>query len=310
MKICSLLPSATEILYSLGLEDEIVGVTEICDYPPEVREKRVVCRSLFDPSKLTSAEVEARMQAILERGGSPFVLDVEWLRENKPDLIITQDLCYVCGPDASDVVKVCDALDLGAKVLVLNPKKISEIFASIGQIGQATGTEERARRLITQLKERVSTVSRKAAQACYEPRVFSIEGVNPLVAGGNWLPEMRILAGGRDDVFSPGCSAQRISWDLVLKTDPEVFVIALCSSPISRSIREAEWLTRQEGWCDLSAVRNDRVYVCEHVYFSRPGPRVVTGLQILAQLLHPDIFEGMIPPGAVQPFRAGMIPVG
>jgi iron complex transport system substrate-binding protein len=309
MKICSLLPSATEILYALGLEDQIVGVTDICDYPPEVNRKRVVCRSLFDPEKLTSAEVEARMQKILKNGGSPFVLDVDWLREERPDLIIAQDLCYACSPDASEVVNVCDAFGLAAKILTLHPRTLFEIFDGISQIGSLTGSEQRANYLNSQLRDRVRKVSKKAARADYKPRTVSVEGVDPLVVGGNWLPEMRILAGGRDEFFAPGSPAQRITWDLIRRVAPEVFLIALCSSPIARSIREAAWFTRQEGWSDLPAVRNNRVYVAEHVYFSRPGPRIITGLEMLAQLLHPGIFSEMIPEETVRSFHADMISI-
>ncbi len=307
MKICSLLPSATEILYALGLERQVVGVTDICDHPPEVKGKRVVCRSLFDPAKLTSAEVEARMQAILKDGGSPFVLDIDWFREEKPDLIITQDLCYVCSPDASDVVNICDAFGVGAEILTLRPRTLSEIFDSISRIGHLTGSEERADYLVRRLRNRARTVSEKTARADYKPRIISVEGVDPLVVGGNWLPEMRILAGGRDEFFAPGSPAQRIRWDLIRRAAPEVLLIALCSSPMARSIREAAWLTRQEGWSELPAVRNNRVYVAEHVYFSRPGPRIVTGLEILAQLLHPGMFSGLIPEGTVRSFHAHAI---
>jgi len=302
MRICSLLPGATEILYELGLEDQVVGVTDICDYPQDARKKRVVCRSLFDPAKLTSAEVEARMQEILAKGGSPFILDVDWLREERPDVIIAQDLCYICNPDASEVVNICNAFGMETRVLVLHPRTLHEIFESVKEIGRVTKSEEAAERLAGMLEERVRAISERTSKADNKPHVMSVEGVDPLVVGGNWLPEMRILAGGRDELFSPGCRPRRISWDLIRRIAPEVFVIALCSSPISRSVKEAEWLTRQEGWSELPAVSNGQVYVVEHVYFSRPGPRIVTGLEILAQLLHPDIVEGMIPPETVVKF--------
>jgi iron complex transport system substrate-binding protein len=303
MRICSLVPSATEILYALGLEDSIVGVTDICDYPPEAKNKRVVCRCLFDPAQLTSAEVEARMQAILRDRGSPFVLDVDWLSDERPDLIIAQDLCYRCSPDSSEVIDICSAFGRGAKVLTLHPRTLCEIFGSIRQIGSLTGREQEAIDLNTQLGNRIKAVSKKVEEEAGRiPRVFSVEGIDPLVVGGNWLPEMRMLAGGRDDFFTPGRPAQRIGWDLIRKAAPEVLVIALCSSPMVRSVREAVWLTRQEGWSELPAVKKGRVYVAEHVYFSRPGPRIVTGLEILAQLFHPEVFSEMIPEGTVRAF--------
>ncbi len=309
MKICSLLPSATEILYALGLEDQVVGVTDICDYPPEVRRKRIISRSLFDPATLTSAEVEEKMQAILRNGGSPFVLDVEWLRREMPDLIIAQDVCYRCSPDVSDVAKVCDVSGISGQVLTLHPTTIAGILDSITQIARLTGSEERAEYVTEGMRNRISAVSGKAAIATYRPSVFSVEGVDPLVVGGNWLPEMRVLAGGRDDTFAPGSPAKRIDWDVVRAAAPEVLVIALCSSPMARSIREAEWLRRQEGWSRLPAVRSNRVYVVDHVYFSRPGPRIVTGIEVLAELLNPTLFAGMIPEHAVRSFQNDTISV-
>jgi iron complex transport system substrate-binding protein len=310
MKICSLLPSATEILYALGLEDEVVGVTDICDYPPEVKSKHVVCRSLFDPAKLTSAEVDARMQDILKDGGSPFVLDVEWLRREQPDLIIAQDLCYRCSPDASEVARVCDVSGISAEVLKLHPKTIGGIFDSMARVARLTGSEERASCVIRGLRGRIRAVSEKVADVAYRPRVFSVEGVDPLVVGGNWLPEMRALAGGREDPFAPGSPAKRIDWDVVRAAAPEILVIALCSSPMARSMKESEWLRRQEEWSELPAVRNGRVYVVEHVYFSRPGPRVVMGIEILAELLNPVLFSGHIPEGAARAFPTDAISVG
>jgi len=309
MKICSLLPSATETLYALGLKDEVVGVTDICDYPPEVKSKHVVCRSLFDPAKLTSAEVEARMRDILKDGGSPFVLDVDWLRRVQPDLIIAQDLCYRCSHDASEVAKVCDVSGISAEVLTLHPTTIAGIFDSMTRIARLTGSEEQASRVIKRLRDRIRAVSEKVADATYRPRVFSVEGVDPLVVGGNWLPEMRALAGGRDDLFAPGSPAKRIGWDVVRAAAPEILVIALCSSPMVRSMKESEWLRRHEGWSDLPAVRDGRVYVVEHVYFSRPGPRIVTGIEILAELLNPALFSGTIPEGAARALPTDAIQV-
>ncbi len=302
MKICSLLPSATEILYELGLEGEIVGVTDICDYPLEAIGKRVVCRSLFNPVELTSEEVEMRMKTILSDGSSPFVLDVEWLRKEKPDLIIAQDVCYRCSPDASDVARICDISGISGEILTLHPTTIAGIFDSITCIARATRSKERADRLIKKLRYRIDAVSASIAPASYRPHVFSVEGVNPLVVGGNWLPEMKILAGGNsgNDLLAPGSPARRIEWDVVRAAAPEVFIIALCSSPITRSLKEAEWLEKQEGWSCLPAVMNHRVYVVEHVYFSRPGPRIVTGIEILAALLNPALFSGSIPQGAIR----------
>ena len=138
-------------------------------------------------------------------------------------------------------------------------------------------------------------IASKAAHAHHRPRLVSLEGVNPLVAGGHWIPEIKILAGGRDDLFSPGCPAQRLAWTTIRNYDPEILVITPCSSGLERSLRELHYLVEQDGWWELQAVRAREVYVIEHDYFSRPGPRIVTGLEILAQIVHPELFHDMIP---------------
>ncbi|MDA2932957.1 ABC transporter substrate-binding protein [Acidobacteria bacterium AH-259-D05] len=296
MKICSLLPSGTEILFALGLGEQVVGVTDLCNYPPEAKKKRVVCRSRVDPTHLSSAEVERRIQQILQAGESPFLLDANWLRTEQPELILTQDLCYVCDLDASQLMELSSLLRPQPQILILSPKTLSDIFDNTKKVGEATGALAKAEELVKELRERVDAVASKAAAASYKPRVLSLEGIDPLVAGGHWLPEMKVLAGGRDGLFSPGCPAQRIAWKTVLNSAAEVLVIDLCSSDIGRSLREISSLVRKEGWWELPAVEKGEVYAIDHVYYSTPGPRVVKGLEILAQVLHPELFTGMIPP--------------
>ncbi len=296
MKICSLLPSGTEIAFALGLGDQVVGVTDLCDYPPEARTKYVVSRSLVDTSVLTSAEVEQKMREFAEAGKSTYEIDTQWLYHNNPDVILTQDLCYICDVDASQVFEAVAVFKTQPRVLVLSPRTLGEIFASIIEVGQVAEVRARAEELVGQLRSRVDAIASQAARAAYRPRVFSLEGIGPLVAGGHWIPEMKTLAGGRDEMFSPGCSALRLSWDQVVSYDPEILILTLCSSDLSRSLKEIHWLARQEGWWDLLAVRAGQVYMIDHIYFSRPGPRVVKGVEILAQILHPEIFTGLIPP--------------
>jgi ABC-type Fe3+-hydroxamate transport system substrate-binding protein len=154
---------------------------------------------------------------------------------------------------------------------------------------------EQACVLVASLQARVHAVATQAARAQHRPRLLSLEGVNPLVAGGHWIPELKILAGGRDDLFSPGCPAQRLEWATIRDYDPEILVITPCSSGLERSLREFHYLAAQDGWWELQAVRTREVYVIEHDYFSRPGPRIVIGLEILAQIVHPELFSDMIP---------------
>jgi iron complex transport system substrate-binding protein len=299
VKICSLLPSGTEIVYALGLGDHLVGVSDLCDYPPEARHKPVISRSRIDTTVLSSAEVEAVMRSLMERGESPFDIDAAALQQERPDLVLTQDTCAICDAAAADVQRALDGIRPPPELLILSPRTVADIFESIIAVGKAAGVPDRAHTLVAALEARVRAVVSTAARAPHQPRLLSLEGVHPLVAGGHWIPELKILAGGRDDLFSPGCAAQRLEWATIREYDPEMLLITPCSSGLARSLRELAYLAAQDGWWELQAVRAREVYVIDHVYFSRPGPRVVAGLELLAQIVHPTYFSGMIPDGSV-----------
>ena len=299
MKICSLLPSGTEIAFALGLGDQVAGVTDLCDYPPEAKTKTVVSHSLVDALGLTSAEVEQKMKESAASGRSTYEIDTQWLSTANPDLVLTQDLCYICDVDASQVFEAVSICRIHPKVLVLSPRTVPDILTTIQEVGEAAGVTDKAGELVAQLQARLDNVSRKLAASAYRPAVVSLEGIDPLVAGGHWIPEMKILAGARDQMFSPGCPAVRLTWDQVVKEDPEMLFLTLCSSDLERNLREVHWLARQGGWWDLMAVRTGQVYMIDHVYFSRPGPRVVKGIEILAQIVHPKLFTGLIPQDTV-----------
>ena len=295
MKICSLLPSGTEIAFALGLGDQVAGVSDLCDHPTEARTKHVACRSLIDTSVLTSREVEQKIREYTDAGESTYEIDTEWLDSTRPDLILTQDLCYVCDVDAGQVFKAVDGFNDQPRVLVLSPRTVPEIYDNIREVGEAAGVPDRAEALVSKMCGRVEAVTSKVGRSEHRPRVFSLEGVDPLVAGGHWIPEMRLLAGGRDDMFAPGCPAMRLEWQRVSSYDPDVLLLTLCSSDLSRSLGEVHWLARQQGWWDMEAVRTGQVYLIDHVRFSRPGPRIVQGIEMLAQIFHPGLFTGLIP---------------
>jgi iron complex transport system substrate-binding protein len=244
---------------------------------------------------LSSAEVDAKMRALLAAGASPFHIEAAVLHQEPPDLVLTQDTCAICDAAADDVQRALDGVWPPPELLILSPRTVSEMFASITAVGKAAGVQDQARTLVAALEARVHAVASKAARASHRPRLVSLEGVNPLVAGGHWIPELKILAGGRDDLFSPGCAAQRLAWTTIRDYDPEILVITPCSSGLERALRELHYLAEQDGWWDLQAVRAREVYVIDHVYFSRPGPRLVMGLEILAQIVHPELFHDLIP---------------
>lgn len=277
----------------------MIGVSDLCDYPPEARGKPVVSRGKVDPEVLSSEQVEEAMRRLLTTGESPYDLDQDWLMRHKPDVVLTQDICYYCEVDAGQVRDAVADLADAPEVEVLQPQTFEGILDSIRQVGSRCGVPERAKALVDSLQTRVSGLQDDLPAVAERPRVFSLEGINPIVIGGNWIPDLIRLAGGRLDDFPPGCPARRIQWEEVLEYQPEKLLIDLCSSDLNRSLREIPWLAVQPGWNSLHAVESGEVYLIDHVYFSRPGPRVITGMEILAQIIHPQLFSGMVPRNSV-----------
>lgn len=309
MRICSLLPSGTEILFAMGLGEQVVGVSDLCDFPPECAAKPVVSRSKVDAAALSSDQVERQMQRLLAAGESPFELDSELLLKLSPDVVLTQDLCYFCDVSADQVEHSINSLDSlvdRPRLVVLQPKTLDDVFYSILEVGQACGAPKKARSLVDRLRDRVEFISQTTRTAQRRPMVFSLEGINPLAVGGHWIPDILNLAGGSQELYLPGGPAARPQWREICDWAPEKLFIDLCSSDLSRGLREVPWLAAQDGWASLPAVRSGEVYLIDHVYFSRPGPRTVQGLEILAQLTHPELFSGLVPPGSVVKLDADM----
>ena len=300
MKICCLLPSGAEILWALGLSDCVTGVSDLCDYPPEVlKTKTVVSRSRVDPAVMSSEEVEAALQDILASGESPYELDYDWLARELPDIIFTQDLCHICEIDAGEVNLAVRGMSVQPRVVVLQPRSFEDILDSIAEVGDACGVPDRAAWLVDSLRLRAEAVTSMSGSTNHRPTVFSLEGINPLVVGGHWIPDLLQMAGGEVPSLEPGCNARRLEWREVVEAAPEKLFVDLCSSDVGRHLREVPWLATQPGWRDIPAVASGEVYLIDHSYFSCPGPRVVMGLEILAQLTHPNLFNELIPPGVV-----------
>jgi iron complex transport system substrate-binding protein len=282
------------------MAESVIGVSDLCDYPPEILQtKPVVSRSRVDPSVMSSEEVEAALREMLSSGESPYELDYVWLAKELPDVIFTQDLCHVCEIDAGEVNLAVKGMSIQPRVVVLQPRTFADIMDSIVEVGEVCEVPERAANLVGSLRKRAESVVEKARSAATRPSVFSIEGVNPLVAGGHWIPDILRMAGGNITALEPGCNAKRLDWQEVVDAAPDKLFVDLCSSDVSRHLREAPWLAAQDGWRDIPAVASGEVYLIDHTYFSCPGPRIVDGLEILAQLTHPELFEGKVPPGVV-----------
>ena len=290
----------------MGLGEQVVGVSDLCDYPPECTTKPVVCRSKVDASVLSSNKVEQEMQRLLAAGESPFELDIDWLLEHPPDVVLTQDLCYFCDISAEQVKDAVTSVADPPRLIVMQPKTLDDVFYSILEVGEACEAVQQARSLETCLRDQVESIRQTLRVASQRPKVFSLEGINPVVIGGHWIPDLLMLAGGCQDLYPPGCPAARPHWQDICAWAPEKLYIDLCSSDLARGLREVPWLAAQEGWESLPAVQSGEVYLIDHVYFSRPGPRIVQGLEILAQLTHPELFSELIPPGTVAKLDADM----
>ncbi len=288
MRIVSLLPSATDIVCSLGLQDSLVGRTHECDWPPGIEQVPVMTSDALATHEMTSREIHDAIGGAVHSGSSIYHLDGDALEQAKPDLVITQELCEVCAVSYSEVKEAARLMDADTKIVSLEPRSIDDILGHVGLIGELTGHEESAKRVVDDARARLTQV-REATKDLPRPRVVSIEWLDPIFAAGHWVPEQVEIAGGEELLGPRGAPSPEIPWDAVLQACPEVLVLMPCGMPIDRTLGEIEALTSRKGWSELPAVTADRVFVVDaSAYFNRPGPRVVRGVEILAHLLHPQ----------------------
>lgn len=298
MKIYSFLPSATEIVYSLHLGDQLCGVTHECDYPPDARSKPVVVESLIDSSRLSQREIDERVIESMTHGHGLYKINREVLQRNKPDLVITQELCDVCSVSLRDVLKTVSELSKECKVISLTPRGLDGVLEDIITVGKACGVEERARRSVGRLKSRVATIQQRA-MSLKRPRVFSMEWFDPVFASGHWVPEMVSVCGGRDELGRAGKDSRRIPWEDVITYNPEILILMPCGFSLKKTIEHVPLLQKLRGWNNLEAVKNSRVYATDgSSYFSRSGPRLFDGLEMMARMIHPEVFGSDLPAGA------------
>lgn len=293
MRIVSLLPSATEIVSTLGLTESLVGISHDCDFPPEIRSRPVLSEAIVT-TDLPSGVIETRIRGQVHRGKSVYHLDEAQLAQLRPNLILTQELCQVCAPSYTLVKQAAKVLDAETKIASLEPRGLYDILDNILLVGALTDAGERARAVVQQLRKRIEHVRDVVGRL--RPTVVCIEWLDPIYVAGHWIPEMVEIAGGRDVLAKAGEPSFLVEWDDVLEAAPDVVVVMPCGFDVPRTRQEITLLTNRRGWNRLPAVRDGRVYLTDATsYFSRPGPRIVTGLEILAQILHPDAFEAATP---------------
>lgn len=289
MRIVSLLPSATEIVCGLGLRSQLVGVTHECDYPADVLHLPKVTQTLI-PVDASSREIDQLVRDRLVTTRALYSLNMAVLESLKPDLIVTQALCDVCAVAESEVTAAACSLPGSPPVVNLEPTCLADVFECIRMVGEAAGCSTQAAVYIDQLQARVDQVRKRSAQVISRPRVMLLEWIDPPFCAGHWSPELVELAGGREVIGRPQERSVQVAWSDIVAADPEVLMIACCGFNVERTMQDVDILKGFPDWRSLSCVKSNRVFVVDgSAYFSRPGPRLVDSLEILAHALHPGL---------------------
>jgi iron complex transport system substrate-binding protein len=291
-RIVSLIPGGTEIVCALGFEAQLVGRSHECDFPESVKRLPVCTEPKFNPDG-TSYQIDQRVKAILQESLSVYRVYAEKLRQLLPDVIVTQAQCEVCAVSLQEVERaVCEGLDSRPQIISLAPRTLSDIWADIARVAEALKAPERGRELLGRLKQRVEAITEKTYTLSERPTVVCIEWIEPLMATGNWMPELIEMAGGVNLFGETGKHSPRITWEQLLEKDPDIILVLPCGFNIQRTREDIPVLVQKLGWTDLRAVRKGQVYLADgNQYFNRPGPRMVESLEILAEILHPDRFR-------------------
>lgn len=290
LRICSLLPSATEILYALGLGDSVAGVTHECDFPPEASKKPALIRPRVDPKALP-AELDRQVMNLVGRGESIYAVDADLLGSLSPDLIVTQDLCHVCAASPDDLATALSRLSIQPRILSITPHSLGDVWNDIRRVGEATGRGDEAEALAAALEREVAAIESVAARASSRPRVLCLEWLDPFYVGGHWVPEMVTKAGGQDSMGRTSEPSFRATTEEIAGTNAEIIVVMPCGYNVARTMAEFKVEQLPEIWNSLPAMRERRIFAVDaNSYFSRPGPRLADGVALLAHLLHPELF--------------------
>lgn len=304
MRICSFLPSTTEIVCALGLEENLVGITHECDYPPEVKNKTRVIMSNIDHKNLSNREIDELVKKNSEEGKSTYLVDIEKLKEVNPDIIFTQGLCDICAVSGNTVTDAANVLDNKPEIISLEPNTVNEVFYTITTIGDITNTKELALEIVNGLTERIERVKKLFVNEKDRPRVFCLEWLDPPFVAGHWVPEMVEIAGGENGLRKSGEVSIQTNWDDILDFSPNFLIVMPCGFDIEKTLNEIDTATSNQQWHQLPASNRGHVYLVDaKSYFSRPSPRIVDGIEILAKTIHPEIFKADLPVDSVLNLR-------
>ena len=290
-KIISLLPSATEIICALGLEENLVGRSHECDYPESVKQLPV-CTGANFPDGLSSADIDVKVKEIIADALSVYTVKREQIKQLAPDIVITQDRCEVCAVSLTDVMLALDNyLDKKASIISLQPNSLEDIFNDIATIANALNVPQAGANLLELLNERVDIIKHKLKFADNKPTVACIEWLDPMMISGNWVPGLVSIAGGTPILAQEGKHSPYVSWDDIREQNPEIIVVMPCGFSIERTLKEIDILMQLPGFADMKAVKNNQLYIADgNQYFNRPGPRIVDSIEILAEIIRPKQF--------------------
>lgn len=302
MRIASLLSSATEIVYELGLGDHLVAISHECDSPPEALRLPRLSRSRFDPGGLSSAEIDAEVRRCMAEFGSVYQVDVERLREVRPDLILTQAVCEVCAVPTGSVREAVAQLSHQPRVLSLDAHTIGEIFGTIQQVADAAGESRCGTQATDRLRARMDRVE-EAVVGRPRPRVLALEWLDPPFIPGHWVPEIIEAAGGETLLGSAGRRSEQVGWEAVEELDPDALLLLPCGYDLPQARADADGARSRLETVAGRAIRSGRAWIGHGSFFSRSGPRVVGGIEATARILHPERFATDTPGGIVDPWR-------
>jgi iron complex transport system substrate-binding protein len=292
LRLISFLPAATEMVFALSLGDRLVGVSHECDFPAPAKTKPVVVKPALPLEKMSLREIDSAVAERIGSGQSLYQVDERLLEQLAPTHILTQALCQVCAPSGNEITRALTALPVKPKILWFTPHSIAEIFGNLRELGAATGRLAEAEELNAAAYARLQNVIELTKKKPHPPRVFCLDWIDPYYCCGHWVPEMVELAGGEDALGRKGADSVRISWTDIAALSPEILIVSPCGFGVEKAAEQAKQLLQQPGWNGLPAVLNDRVFaVNANAYFSRPGPRVVDGVELLAHLIHPELCD-------------------
>ena len=304
-RVASFLPSSTEILYELELADQIVGVTHECNYPEDAKTKPKLINPSFDAAILQSTEIDEKIVELMKTGQDIYLIDDKRLKKATPNIIIAQGICEVCAPSAKEIERAVAILGYKPDVLVLDPHDLDDILQSIINIAEKVNKVKEGHKVVTLLQKRIDYIMDRTSDRPHNavknrPKVVCIDWIDPFYVAGHWIPQMVTIAGGMNGIISRGKPSRRISIGEIKLFDPDKIILMPCGFDLNRTLREAKILDKNDEWKSLQAVQNSEVYVVNaNSYFSKPGPRIIVGLEILAKIINPKIFENLdVPPNS------------